>query len=61
VDLKANLSFKNIFPYISVLDEANDFKYGKQLRFAKTHHQIPRTRTIRKSGRGPGLEKLHEI
>ena len=38
---KANLSFKNRFPYISVIDEASDFKFGTQLRFARAHHQIP--------------------
>jgi len=38
---KANLSFKNKFPYISVTDEACDFKFGMQLGFAKAHHQIP--------------------
>jgi len=38
---KANLSFKNRFPYISVIAEASDFKYGMQLHFAKAHHQIP--------------------
>jgi len=38
---KANLSFKNRFPYISVIDEASDFKFGMQLGFAKAHHQIP--------------------
>jgi len=38
---KANLLFKNRFPYISVLDEASDFKFGMQLGFAKAHHQIP--------------------
>jgi len=37
---KANLLFKNIFPYISVIDEASDFKFGGQLEFAKAHHQI---------------------
>jgi len=37
---KANLSFKKKFP-ISVMDEANDFKYGMQLKFSKTHHQVP--------------------
>jgi len=42
VDQKANLSFKNKFLYISVMDEAIDFKFGKkQLGFAKAHHQIP--------------------
>jgi len=38
---KANFLFKNRFLYISVLDEASDFKFGKQLGFAKVHHQIP--------------------
>jgi len=37
---KANLSFKNIFPYISVIDEGSDFKFGMQRGFAKAHHQI---------------------
>jgi len=35
------LSFINKFPYISVTDEASDFKFGMQLRFAKAHHEIP--------------------
>jgi len=38
---KANLSFKNRLPYISVLNEASDFKFGLQLRFTKAHHEIP--------------------
>jgi len=38
---KANLSFKNRFPYISVIYEASDFQFGKQLGFAKAHHHIP--------------------
>jgi len=39
---KANLSFNNKFPYISVIDEASNFKFGMQLlEFAKAHHQIP--------------------
>jgi len=38
---KANLSFKNRFPYISVRDEPSDFKLGMQLRFAKAHYEIP--------------------
>jgi len=38
---KANLSFKNRFPYISVIDEASDFKFGMRLQFAKARHQIP--------------------
>jgi len=36
-----NLSFKNKFPYISVIAEARGFKFGKQLGFAKSHHRIP--------------------
>jgi len=35
-----NLSFKNRFPYISVIDEASDFKCAMQLGFAKFHHQL---------------------
>ena len=41
VTQKANLSYKNRFPYISIIDEASDFKFGMQLRFAKAHHDIP--------------------
>jgi len=41
VTQKANLSFRNRFPYISVIDEASDFKFGTQLRFSKEHHEIP--------------------
>jgi len=37
----ANLLFTNISPYISVIDEASDFKFVMQLRFAKAHHEIP--------------------
>jgi len=37
----ANLSFTNRFPYISVIDEASDFKFGKQLKFAEAHHHTP--------------------
>jgi len=33
--------FTNKFPYISVIDEASDFKCSMQLGFAKAHHQIP--------------------
>jgi len=36
-----NLSFKDKFPYISITDEASDFKCGDQLGFTKAHHQIP--------------------
>jgi len=35
------LPFKNKFPYISIIDEASNFKCGVQLEFAKAHHQIP--------------------
>ena len=38
---KATLSFKNRLSYISVIDEASDFKFGLQLQFAKAHHEIP--------------------
>jgi len=55
---KANLSFKNKFPYIFVIDEASDFKFGMQLRFAKAHHQIPLEEKV---GVGPGLWELSEI
>jgi len=37
---KANLSFKNRFLYISVIDEVSDFEFGKLLGFAKAHHKI---------------------
>ena len=55
---KANLSFKNKFPNISVIDEASDFKFGTQLGFAKAQHQITR---IRKGGHGTGLGELHKF
>ena len=47
------------FPFnISATAEASDFKFGKQLGFAKGHHKItPRG----KSGRDPGLGKLPKI
>jgi len=32
---------RNRFPFISVIDEASDFKFGMQLGFAKGHHQNP--------------------
>jgi len=38
---KANLSFKNRFLYISVIDEASNFKFYMPLRFAKAHNKIP--------------------
>jgi len=38
---KPNLSLKNKFRYISVIDEASEFKFGMQLEFVKAHHQIP--------------------
>ena len=37
---KVNLSFENNFRYISVIDEASDFKFGMQLEFAKTKYKI---------------------
>jgi len=37
---KANLSFKNRFPYISLIDEASDVKFDMLLGFAKAHHEI---------------------
>jgi len=37
---KANLSFKHRFPYISVIDEDSDFKFGMQLECAKARYQI---------------------
>jgi len=53
----ANLSFKNKFPYISVINEASDFKFRTQLEFAKAHHQIP----LEKSRCGPELGVLPKI
>jgi len=55
---KANLSFENGFPYISVIYEASDFEFGMQLQFAKAHNKIP---LEEKSGCGPGLGELPEI
>jgi len=40
------LSFKNKYRYISVIDEASNFKFGMQLEFAKAHHQIPPEETV---------------
>jgi len=54
---KANLSFKNRFPYISVIDEVSDFKFGMQLGFAKAYHQIP----LEKNGCVHGLGEFPEI
>jgi len=51
VTQKANLLFKNRLPFISVTDEASDFKFGMQLGFAKAHHQIP---LEEKAGLAPG-------
>jgi len=47
------------FPFnISATAEANDFKIGRVVGFAKSHHKIsPR----RKRGHGPGLGKLPKI
>ena len=55
---KANLSFKKRFPYICVIDEASDFKFGMQLGFAKAHDKITRKR---KGRHGLGLGKLPKI
>jgi len=40
------LSLKSRFPYISVTDEASEFKFGMQLGFAKAHHQIPQEEKV---------------
>jgi len=37
---QTNLSYKNRLLYIFLIYEASDLKYGKQLGFAKAHHQI---------------------
>ena len=47
------------FPFnISATAEANDFKFGTQLGFAKVRHKITPRGT---SGRGHGLGKLPKI
>jgi len=47
------------FPYnISATAGASDFKFGKQLGFAKAHHKITRKR---KGKHGPGLGKNPKI
>jgi len=51
-------NFKNKFPYISIIDEASNFKFGTQLEFSKAHHIII---SRIKSGRGRGLEELPSI
>ena len=38
--------FLKKFPYISVIDEASDFKFGKPLLFTKAHHKIIRRRKL---------------
>ena len=43
---KTNLSLKNRFLYISVIDETSDIKFGIQLGFVKYHHQIPLTEKV---------------
>jgi len=47
------LSFKNKFLYISVIDEASDFKFGTHTGKAKAHQK--------KSGCHPGLRDLPEF
>jgi len=56
VALNANLSFKNKFPYISVIDESIEFTFGMQLEFTKAHHHIPPQEKV-----STGLEKLAKI
>jgi len=51
------LSFKNIFPSISVIDEISDFKFSMQLGFAKAHHQT----SLGKSGHGVALGELPKL
>jgi len=51
------LSFKNRLPYIFVIDEASDFKFGVQLGLARPSSNF----SSRKSGCGPGLGELREI
>jgi len=47
------------FPFnISATTEGSDFKIGRQVVFAKTHHNIP---PRRKSGRGHGLGEIPKI
>jgi len=47
------------FPYnIFATARASDFKFGRQLGFAKAHHKITRRR---KDGHGAGLGELPEI
>jgi len=55
---EANLSFKNRFPYNSVIDEASDFKFGTQLKFAKAHHKMTPKEKIEV---GLGLKELSNI
>jgi len=47
------------FPFnIDTMVEANDFKFGTQLGFAKAHHKIT---PIGKSGHGLGQGELHKM
>jgi len=47
------------FPFnMYTMAEANDFRFGTQLEFAKVHHKIVQRA---KSGRGLGLWKLPKI
>ena len=50
--------FENKFLYISITDEASDFKFVTQLGFAKAHHKIS---SRRESGRGSWIRKLPKI
>jgi len=49
---KPNLSFKNKFVYISVIDEASDFKLGMPMGFAKAHHQTQLEENVGVGGQG---------
>jgi len=53
-----NLSFKNKFPYIPIIDVVSDFTFGMPLQFAEIHHKIT---CRRKGGHGPGLGELPKI
>jgi len=55
---KANLSFKNKFLYISVIDKANDFQIWQAAGVCQVPSSNP---TRRKSGCGPGLGELSII
>jgi len=45
--------FKNEVPYISLTDDASNFKFGMQLKFVKVYHK--KITSIGNSGPGLGL------